>query len=352
MIARQTLLFWLFIVSLQAFTTSCSKDRNLTDLQKAYIQQPIEQSGSDRIWKEVHFKRISTAESFFGNSTSLHLTPEHKIYFGDRGEKVIRKLDLELNQVDQYGNGRGSGPGEFLRFYNSVIPDSDSNIWVADEDNGRITIINTNTREWETINTERPVRHVIPLNDGKSALDHPLLGLLTLYDADHQKIRDVEPYLISPENWQILMQGSFAVAEDHSFIKAHYFTNDFIRYSPDGNLIYFRRPIEPPPAISIRLEDNPNDIRDKPEIFRIKNYTSAVRIAGNQIHLLLSRLPNGYRIQDSVDVYQIENGDYIYSYRLPEAVSDFALNDKYLVGLTEETGFLTVWEIENNISKP
>lgn len=341
-----------FISLVLTFLISCSSNNSqLTDLQKSYIQQPAEQTVQERIWKEISFSKLSESKDYHSNITGLHFDNEGGLFLGDRDQKVIKKFNLQSIKTSVYGEGRGSGPGEFRRFFKSIFSDRIGNIWVMDEEVSRITRIQKDTGEWDLIPTESVARHAIPIQNGYYVLDHHALGMLAVYSNENEKVTEFDPYLDKPANWQILMQSSYAVGNDYNIIRAMYFTNDFIRYKPDGSIIYFRRPVKPLSPISVRLEDNPNDIRDKPEIFRIQYNTIEIRIRHDQIHFLISELidetPDGNLVRTSkfVDVYDLETGDYQYSYRLPEPLLNFAVYKKYLAGITEESGRLVIWEV-------
>jgi hypothetical protein len=324
-----------------------------TDLQKAYLIQPAEQHQPERSWKDIHFEILAESDELFGTATSLFFMGDG-VLFGDHEEMVVRKFDLEAGETAVFGEGRGSGPGEFQNFYNSIFPDSDGNIWVNDMSNARITIVNTATGEWEISDHHMSVRHAIPLDEGRYLADHFAEEAQVLYSSDHQRITGFEPFLENPQNWDILMQGAYAVADDFNIIRANYFTGDILKYSPGGDLIYFRRPVEPLPAISVRLEDNPNDIRDKAEIFRLQYFTEGISLTGDEVHLLISRLGENRaegewdRIRDVVDVYDIERGDYLYSYRLPEEVQIFAVQDSLMAAVSDETGHLVIWQMRTS----
>jgi len=327
---------------------------NQSELEKAFIHQPEPQKIQQRILKKTGFNKIATSDRFF-DATSMHFGKDSLIYFGDMEEMVIRAFDLHANPVQTYGLGGGNGPGEFARFYNAIFSDQENNLWVYDSANSRITVIDKSTKSWNIHQTEEVHYHVIPLQSGRYAARIRQYTGMKLYDDNHNPVLTFDPLVQNPELWLIILQGSSEIHRDFSIIQSFSFTNHIVRYDSDGNLLYFRNPVEPVPLEKIIPEHMVIENGGPNYIFKdyssFDQITSGISLSNHLIHLLVSKNVEydidreEYRRDWLIDVYDIETGDYKYSYETPEPLSVFAVSDTHLAGILEETGQLVIWEI-------
>ncbi|MGF1670790.1 MAG: hypothetical protein ACFCU6_10090 [Balneolaceae bacterium] len=325
-----------------------------TELEKAFIKQPDPQIVQERILKEIGFKQPAASDRFF-DATSMHFGNDGLIYFGDSEEMVIRSFDIHANPVETYGIGEGNGPGEFARFFNAIFSDEENNLWVYDSANSRITIIDKSTSSWKIHQTEEVHYHVIPLQSGKYAARIRQYTGMKLYDENHNPLHTFDPLVQNPELWIIILQGSSAVHSDFSIIQSFYFTNHIVRYDTDGNFLYFRKPVEPVPLKKLVPEhmvfENGGPNYNFEDYSSFNQITSAISLSDQYIHLLISKNLN-YDIEHEtyqrdwlIDIYDIETGDYRFSYETPEPVSAFAVSETHLAAISEATGKLIIWEI-------
>jgi hypothetical protein len=320
------------------------------------IKQPESQNLQQRTLKEIGFQQRAISNRFF-DATSMHFGNDGLIYFGDMEEMIIHSFDLHANPVQSYGRGEGNGPQEFARFYNAIFSDEDNNLWVYDSANSRISIFDKSTKSWKIHQTEEVFYHAIPLQSGIYATKLRQNSGMRLYTENHKLLRTFDPLVQNPELWNIILQGASSVHKDFSFMQVFYFTNDIVRYDSDGNLLYFRKPIDPVPLEKIIPEHmvfengGPNYIFEDYSSFR--QITSAISLSDHYIHILTSlNMEYDHRREEFkrdrlFDVYEIETGDYVYSYKSPEPVSDFAVSETHLAGISEKTGRLIIWEIED-----
>jgi len=348
-----------FAVSVLVLSFLIIKKSNLTELEKNYVVHPVEQISEERVWREINFTQNGTSESLT-TPISMRYGPDGLLYVGDVNDLVVKIFNSKAELIDSLGLGEGRGPGEFLDLYVMLI-DQKGKVWVNDRDNARITILDSSEeKKWEIITPKTVSAAAIPLDSGNYVLDQFVYGQLAKFSSDHKQTKIFEPFMRDPKPWIILLQGKYAIAHDNSILKSFIYTNNFIRYSKEGRIIYFRKPIQPPELADITRSPEANDIGVQENLYDFqsaKQFTSGINVVGDKIHLLISRNlepkkgatgPNILKVKrDFVDVYSLETGDYLYTYRLPEAVSVFSVSEEYLAGFSAARGKLMVWKVED-----
>lgn len=323
------------------------------DLEKAYIISPVEQQAKERIQKKVDFKQVAISDDFY-SATSMQFGKDGLLYFGDREEMIVRSFDLSANPIDSFGSGKGNGPGEFVRFFEAIHLDKKNNIWIYDSSNSRLTIIDSRTKSKVIHQTDEVSFFLIPLDSGNYAADRYQYASTDIYSADHEKTGSFEPLVRNPELWNIVFQGAVAIHDDFSVLKAFYFTNNIAMFSSKGDLIYFRESVNPVETNKIvpeyQVYENGGPGYTFADFSYFEQLTPAISLSKNYIHLLVSVNEEfnfeteEYESTRFFDVYEIKSGDYAYSYNTPEPVTDFAVSETHLAGISEATGRLVIWE--------
>ncbi len=346
--------FYPHFFSLIIFTflgISCNNQGKLNPIDQAYISLPIPQDQQTRIWKDISFREMARSKSFI-SSVSMNYGDNSLIYVSDYTRLNIGVYNQNAELIDSLGKGAGKGPGEFLSVFATTL-DPEGNVWVNDNSNGRITILDPNNNDkWRIITPENISINAIPLDSGKYVLDEFIRSRLISFSAQNEPQIEYEPIFQDPLPWIILQQGYYAAAADNSIFKAFVFTNNLIKYNTNGEIEFFRHPIEPVAMASISEAEEPNDagvFEKRYDFLGAEQFTSGMDISGNTIHLLISRKdplieePSVPRIKEFVDVYAADSGDYLYSYNLPEAVNHFTISDNSLAATSYETGELVIW---------
>lgn len=86
-----------------------------TDLSSAYLKHPVEQSATERNWKNIQFEVKAYNPELF-NPLSILSFHDTTFLVVDYGDKIIKKFDTSAQKIDQFGKGRGRGPGEAINY--------------------------------------------------------------------------------------------------------------------------------------------------------------------------------------------------------------------------------------------
>jgi len=151
-----------------------------------------------------------------------------------------------------------------------------------------------------------------------------------------------------------VMQPIIKKANDNSFIRINFYTNDFVRYNQKGEKIYFRKTIDNLDLHDLKIDppkrylDEQNVQFNEVSVFSSTPKVKDVQVIDNHIHILTSSYKKKVELADKVDVYGLDTGDYIFSYKIPESLLAFAISNNTLAGITNEDYTLKIWSYSEN----
>lgn len=336
------------------FTWAFFKNKSITDLYKAYFVHPDVQNITERIWVDIdpvfeHTDPIPVISPAF--LTSIN---DGFFYVADMGDFTIKKIDESGNIVQTFGEGQGRGPGELLSV-RSLHVNKKGEIWVADERNGTITIFEQDGT-WK-------IHHPRTLSSGVTSLGSEKYVLRSRFNSQLfiQSLQDTTSVLTSPilnkegPLWAYVMQPLVLKADSNRFLRINMHTNDFIKYNRFGDIIYFRKNINNLDLNDLKI-DPPKRYLDEQDIqfnevsdFSYTPRALDVQVLNQQIHILTSSFNKQTEIIDIVDVYDLETGDYKFSYQLPESIYGFAISNNFIAGITWDEHVMKIWRSNLNM---
>jgi hypothetical protein len=329
------------------------KKYQFTNLEKAYIIKPVEQNSNDRMWREVHFDFFSIVDDLISSYWIINDINEN-FYVANNDDNKIKKFHASDGLINSIGIGRGRGPGEIAGF-DGFFVDNSLKIWVTDESNGRFTIYKQDG-SFEIFHSSEILTKVLPLaDDTHYVAEYRFDSQLKIKSIVDDQVEYYSESLLKNEGqqWAYVLNSTLAKDSYGGFIRVFYWINDFVRYNNQGEIIYFRRPVNPP-SLADLIINPPRRYESGQEVWfnevdpssRLQR-TADAKVYNDQIHLLIIEFRNGVRYQDFVDVYELHYGDYLYSYRLPQSLYTFTVTENYLAGILWETGELLLWNVND-----
>lgn len=267
--------------------------------------------------------------SITSNSSSFFIT--------DFGDGFVKQFDRFGAYKGAIGQGEGRGPGEFLNMTNMFA--SDDEIWISDVQALRITRFSLSSGEFDLYPLERrPMR--VAANDSLVVIMWIMAeSMFSLYDKSGNKLFDFEHPSIIPIDDQMAFDGWITLSDNHMlYIPRNYGAifgfdlttgkHDFTISTPDGG---------PLPASEQRAETG-RLVTIAPNT-RVRNTDiEYVRESGK---LVVSVFDQGEPQADGsfdaenhtfwLDIYDIANPAYLYSFELPHIVSSFTFLDDYFL---------------------
>jgi hypothetical protein len=337
--------FIILFISIIIFISS--RKSKVTDLDAAFIEQPTPQKIEKRIWRSINFEEIGKSDEFI-SSLHMHFGYDNKIYVADNNVKALKKFDLNGILIKSIGKNEGRGPEEFSIIVD-ILNDRLGRIWIMDDQNNRATIYNSkNDTISKIIDFPFVFNRIVPIDDSEYWVQKRFDNQLQKYSLSGQHIEDLHPIVDDPELWSFVLESYSALASDGSVIQSQYHTNMFLRYSKEGKIIYYREPI-----IFLGLPNidpyyaNEVGIMNTVDFSSWKQITRNPQVVDTSIHLFVHQkmAETDKWKQGFIDVYNLNNGDYLYSYELPESLESIAVSKNHIAGISEKQGKLIVWRL-------
>lgn len=347
---RYTLFILFFAFFLSVFLFTINRNRNLTDLEKNLIIQPVEQSQKERIWKDMQFNYIASYSNLI-NPTWINADRNGFIYTADFGEAKVIKINLNGELIEKFGRGRGNGPGEFSLMTDLKI-DHLNRIWVPDPRNARVTIF-SEPDSFKIINSEYNPSKANPVDIDRYLIRDHFGGLFIKSIKNDETVINVQPVISEIRAWSYVLDNVLSQpASDGSSMATFYYTNYLLKYSKNGQIEFFRKPIEPPPLPVINPPASGNSSINSIPDSSILQETSSPVIQDDTFHVLVQtrKKPNDEWLPKFVDVYDFENGNYLYSYHLPDSnntYSAFTIYNEYFIALSNtDLPKIDIWKTD------
>lgn len=270
---------------------------------------------------------------------------EAHAYVADPGAYRLVAFDLRDGSVAWMAGGKGSGPGEFLSLSTMAIGSS-GDLLVADPSNGRLAVVSRGGAFLDYVPLpEAPyVQSLCPLRDGGILLATlNTQAPIVLISRQGESVRRFDvPWPDLGERAPLARQAHLAAADAHrSCVLALMLGRGFSVFR-DGQ---FREPhayVEPfdVPEVEVSTGEGVEDRRTTSRRQRVRQPRIAARAvataAGNIAIAFQGETRHAGRL---IDVYDVQTGDYLYSYVAPASIHGMArAGDTYIV-LHERSGY-------------
>lgn len=328
---------------------SCGPDQEVSTVNfKALSASAIEgQQSYDRILDEASLRKLFELPAIPGEvliaPAGVFADTMGYIYVVDQSDYRIHRFDSSGNYVTSYGEGQGTGPGEFMGILNFGVL-GDSMVYVYEAMSREVSYFDLEgsflrSERLEGTMREYPDQYVFT-RKGR-VYSKFFLQENTDQELFESRLGDdvVKFGRIYGESryFPSVMVGNVVTFREHMIYVSQWYPL-FVQYSPDGTMKYARATmdhvsIEEPKVIEIQggwRIDGPGLLGDFPMVFHGHLYIHA-------------------NIAQTIDIYDAETGDYQHSIKLPKNGFTHALNDRiYQVG----DSTVSVWAIEKSSLHP
>lgn len=339
------------LITLSVILWSLRKAYTSTDLQNAFVISPVNQTISHRIFRNIDFELLSFSDQELYNPQTIFTSFDDGYIIVDYGDNYIKTFSADGIYQFRYGRGTGRGPGEVVNLID-VNEDDLGRIWATDSSNSRITIFERDG-EFEIFPFKESISRAMPLGDGKYFIKPRFSSTPAIANIGSNDVESFPSLVDDPRLWSNVLGFFLAYDGNDSVITVHLYTNDFVKYNLNGNVDYFRRPVNPPayPAIipPRRYSDDQTIFFNEIDLNSRSQRTMDVQIFNGEIHLLIDEfdIELNEMKRTFIDVYSLENGNYLHSYKLPAPLIDFSIRENRLAGLTQDSVGVGIWSVEN-----
>lgn len=304
------------------------------------------QRATSRLWKKLVFRKLFTLGENgalgFGDAPKVKLDPLGNLYVVDYRRFSIKKYDPTGRLLGVYGNGKGGQPGSFDSI-TDVGASPDGDVYVADVVRGTVTMFSSQARLLNTFKPQIPIYRLVSIEPDNTVVMFPpgrdsLFGVIT---RDGRLVSKFGSFLENPLDG-IVLDGVTARAGGSRFVYAPFFLGWLAVFSDSGELKVLAETMNRPaiPAVNHGADGSVWIDQD------VQISTQSLSVVGDQI-FLLSGTPSGSRTSSVVDVYQLSDGQYQYSFELPEkTISLLVMQD---IAYTLGSGTIACWRFYSSM---
>ncbi len=334
MIGLSVLVLVGFMLSLILFERG-EQNKVLTLVEPKYRKQVV----SERIWIDAKLKNLLNLTSFLFQPVMVpRLDRDSNIYIFDYGDMKIKKFSKDGKFIMEIGKGRGKGPGEFVNPTDFIV-DKYNNILVCDPVNGLLTKFDSTGKVIKTLRPKNnPYRLALKGNNLVIQFSYGE-DLFGLYDLDGNfKFSFGKDIVPEQSKFPILMAGEIDIEGNYLYCGFTYTGYICCFDLRNGSTRYVVKTIDDLPIPQVELFSV-----GKAQVIRIKPGTPILvkELNVNQDKLFIET--GVFKDQTVIDVYSADNGNYLYSFKIPEKSKGGYFDGRYYYGVKDTS--VSKWEV-------
>lgn len=312
-------------------------------LHSEVLRQLRPQPHKERRWEAQPTDKLFTLESspdvtLFG-SLRLKSSSEGNFCVLDNGDFTIKCFQADGTFARTYGNGRGQGPEEFTVPTDFAVNDNGT-VYVADAGNGRVLrFAPGHSAEVALKPEDRPYRLSLG-QEGKLFVMPPPAKeqLFMLFDPQGEKELSFGTFLDEQMRKAQLLDGWIEPLPDGGFVYAATYAGLLAAYRPNGELRFLTETINRPDLPKL-IRSGSQTWVDR-EAFRT---TLSLSLSTHGIHVF-TYYETGLKRIGVIDTYNLEDGRYLYSRRLPEQCRQVVVTADHLYTVQDTS--IGKWRLE------
>ena len=291
-------------------------------IESLLLSSSEEQSIQERIWEDVSFEKLFSLPidslAFLYDPGLIKSDTAGDIYVLDIPTlQVLRFAEDDGRFLTSYGNGIGTGPGEFHHIIDFGAA-GDSIVFVLDDRRRRISYFTKESGDFVESSVsktgESPLKHAVTESGIEYTLHYWSEYIFSSKTGDHI-VRFGEE---RERGMTALVFGNITTYKNYMIYLPSFYPLILI-YDADGNLIVSKHTIDY------------NENFELPELWR--NETGAIDVDGDILHGGISVYGNELyilKIGDEwfFDVYNAEAVDYRYSFRIPSKLISYFMKNR------------------------
>lgn len=350
-ILRKDLLFILAVVAVflsLSYAIGFVTDRSpeTVELQTAFLsgEHPKAQPTTVRVWRKPVFEKTAVL-----NSTSLKdpamMRAENSvnIFVLDWSDLRVKEFSPDGKLLRAFGEVAGS-PGAFANPTGFAL-DSGGNMWMCDLKQQRIGVFNTDGSK-RTIKPKNTVYRIAAIGDVMFTMVTPDYSrLFETFDLSGQMLKSFGELLEDQSNKGLVLDGYIvADAENHGIIYGGMYLGIIGAYDLEGKQRYLVQTIDNvPQPMMLNIEGRMRKV--KPNSARP---VLSVSLLDNEIYVLSGVHPDATADRGGkiMDVYDKQDGHYLYSWELPADGQEAIVASNYIYIRSNKE--VTVWRFKSD----
>lgn len=304
-----------------------------------------ERSRQQRQMKSVVWKKDLAFNEVKGNLfyylITLRLNDRGEVFLLDSGAHGVRKFSPLGQELQRYGEGRGSGPGELIEPMDFALDDAED-VWIPDQANGAVIAFTKDGKYKTTIRSARTPSRIVFGAQDQMVTSSPGQDLFQRISAQGLSSRTFGRLLDQRPEAFIITDGWMTATGPDRFVYAPLYTGMLVSFGFDGRPLFAVDTIEPAETPKVVVNAN-GMIRLDPEA---KPVSYNVTADGGRIFVLARPAESRWLNENGrvIDVYRSTDGAYLYSLPAPEKCKAIAVRGREVYTLTATN--VTRWRFE------
>jgi len=316
------------------------------ELETAFVSGagPTAQPTTVRVWRKPTFEKAAVL-----NSTSLKdpakmlAQNSANIFVLDWSDLRVKEFSPDGKLVRAFGEEAGK-PGAFANPTGFAL-DSGGNLWVCDMKQKRIGVFNTDGSK-RTIRSQNTTYRMAAIGDVMFTMVTPTNArLFETFDSSGQQLRSFGEFLEDQSHKGHVLDGDIIPdTENHVIIYGGRYLGMIGAYDVEGKQKFLVQTIDnvPQPMVS-SFEGGLRKIKRDSALPVL-----SLSLVDNEVFVLSGVHPDGTRGSGGkvIDVYNKEDGHYLYSWELPVDGEEAIVASNYIYIRTGSE--VTVWRFNSN----
>lgn len=315
-----------------------------TELQTAFLSgaHPATQPTTARVWRKPTFEKAAIL-----NSTSLKDPAKMlagnsiNIFILDWSDLRVKEFSPDGKLVRAFGEEVGS-PGAFANPTGFGL-DSGGNMWVCDMKQKRIGVFNADGTK-KSIRPQNTPYRVAAIGDKMIAMVTPVHSeLFETYDSSGQQLKSFGELVEDQSHKGLVLDGDIVSdAENHGFIYAGRYLGIIGAYDVEGKQRFLIQTIDnvTQPTM-LQYEGGPRKVKPNTTLPVL-----SLSVLNNELYILSGVQPDGTSGGKVMDVYNKQDGHYLYSWELPAGGQEAIVASHYIYIRSDKE--VTVWSFKSD----
>lgn len=321
------------------------RSRETVELETAFLngERPKAQPTTVRVWRKPAFEKIAVL-----NSTSLkdpaHIRAENSVNIF-----VLDWSDLRVKEFSPDGKllrafGEEAAPGALANPTDFAL-DSRGNLWVCDIKQERIEVFNADGTK-RTIKPQNTPYRVAAAGDVMITMVTPdYRTLFETVDLSGKRLTAFGELLEDQTSKGLVLDGDIVSdAENHGFIYGGTYLGIIGAYDARGKQRFLVQTIDNvPQPVLLNIDGRMRKV--KPNTARA---VLSLSVLNNELYVLSGVHPDGTpgQVGKVIDVYNKQNGNYLYSWELPADAHEAIVTSNYVYIRSDKN--VSVWRFKSD----
>lgn len=316
--------------------------REIVEVQTAFLAgaHPKAQTTTVRVWRKPNFEKVSVLNSATLKSPEKMRAENSNVLVLDWSDLRFKEFSPEGKPLRTFGEEAGR-PGAFLN-PTSFSFDSAGNLWVCDLKQQRIGVLNTDGTE-RTIKPQHAPYQIAAIGDVMITMVTPdYNSLFETYDLSGKQLNAFGELLEDQTSKGLVLDGDIvADAESRGFIYGGRYLGVLAAYDLEGKQRFLMQTIDNvSQPLMVNIDGRMRKV--KPNTARA---ILSLSLLDNELYVLSGVAPSdsGGKV---MDVYNKQDGRYLYSWELPAAGQEAVVTSNYIY--IRSNNEVTVWRFQSN----